>query len=178
MRFALLASAALVSAAPAAAASERDWERASDIGVWTLTAWSIGVPVATGDGAGALQAAGAVGGAYLVTTGLKEAIPSLRPDRSDDRSFPSGHTSRAFGAAVSILERRGAGEGIPALAVAGLVGLARVEARKHRWRDVLAGAAIGAGAGLLITRPLADPALAVAPWGDTTGGGASVHIAF
>ncbi|MFA9200815.1 MAG: phosphatase PAP2 family protein [Cypionkella sp.] len=177
MRFALLAPAALALAAPAAG-SERGWQRASDVGVWSLTAWSIGVPAATGDGAGALQAAGSIGGAYLVASGLKEAIPSLRPDLSDDRSFPSGHTARAFGTAVSIFERRGAAEGIPALAVAGFVGLARVEGRKHRWRDILAGAAVGTGTGLLVTRPLARRRVALAAWGDGSGAGASLSAAF
>lgn len=176
MRF-ILAAPLLLLATPAAA-SEEDWDKASDVAVLSLAAWSIGVPAVTGDGAGALQAAGSVGGAYLVTTGLKELIPSTRPDLSDDRSFPSGHSSGAFGAAVSILERRGAAEGIPALAVASFVAIARVEARKHRWRDVLVGAAIGTGSGLLITRPLADRRMAIVPWTDTTGGGASVHFAF
>lgn len=161
-----------------ASASDESWATVSDAGVAALAAWSIGVPAVTGDGAGALQAAGSVAAGYVVAQGLKEAFPSTRPDGSDNRSFPSGHAARAFGAAASILDRRGAAEGIPAMAVAAFVGLARVEARKHRWYDVLAGAAIGTGSGLLLTRPLADKRVAVAPWADSTGGGASVQMAF
>lgn len=143
-----------------------------------MAAWSIGVPTATGDGAGALQGAGSVALSYGAATILKEAIPSTRPDLSDDRSFPSGHTSAAFGAAVSILERRGAKEGVPALAIAGLVGVARVQAKRHRWLDVAAGAIVGSGAGLLLTKPRAGKRVAVIPWGDTSSAGAIVHMAF
>lgn len=170
-------AAALAVAAPAAA-SDKDWDTASTVGVGALAAWSIGVPAVTGDGQGALQAAGSIGTAYAVSTGLKEIFPEMRPDGSDNRSFPSGHTSAAFGAATSILERRGPGEGIPAIALATFVGIARVAADKHHWYDALAGAAIGTGSGLLLTRPLADRRVAIAPWIDSAGGGASVAMAF
>ncbi|GGD99807.1 phospholipid phosphatase [Tsuneonella deserti] len=175
--FAALAAASLTIAAPAHA-SDKDWDTASTVGVGALTAWAIGVPVVTGDGKGVLQATGSIGAAYAASTGLKEIFPERRPDGSDNRSFPSGHTSAAFGAAASILERRGPGEGIPALAVASFVGFARVQADKHHWYDVLAGAAIGTGSGLLLTHPLADRRVALVPWGDSTGVGASMAMAF
>jgi membrane-associated phospholipid phosphatase len=175
----LTASAALALAiASPASASDKDWDTASTIGVGALTAWSIGVPAVSGDGRGALQAAASVGAAYAVSTGLKEAFPERRPDGSDNRSFPSGHTSAAFGAAASIYERRGPAEGIPAFALATFVGFARVEARKHHWYDALAGAAVGTGSGLLLTHPLESKRMAIAPWIDSTGGGASVAMAF
>ena len=180
MRFApsaLLAASALAIAAPATA-SDKDWDTASTIGTGALAAWSIGVPAVTGDGTGALQAAGSIGVSYGIATGLKEAFPERRPDGSDNRSFPSGHTAAAFGAAASIFERRGPGEGIPAFALATFVGFARVEAHKHHWYDALAGAAIGTGSGLLLTHPLADKRMAFAPWIDSTGAGASMAMAF
>jgi membrane-associated phospholipid phosphatase len=136
------------------------------------------VPAVTGDGKGALQAAGSIGSAYAVSTGLKEAFPEDRPDHSDNRSFPCGHTAAAFGAAVSIWERRGPGEGIPAVALASFVGLARVEGHKHHWYDAVAGAAIGTSSGLLLTHPLANKHVALAPWVDSTGGGASMSMVF
>lgn len=180
MRFLLpaaLAASAFASATPALG-SDKDWDTASTIGAGALAAWSIGVPAVTGDGKGALQAAGSIGAAYAVSTGLKEAFPELRPDGSDNRSFPSGHTAAAFGAAASIYERRGAAEGIPAFALATFVGVARVEAHKHHWYDALAGAAIGTGSGLLLTHPLADKRMAFTPWIDSKGGGATVEMAF
>lgn len=168
---------ALASLSPVAA-SEKGWDTASHVGVISLSAWSIGVPAVTGDGTGAWQAAASTGVAYGMATVMKEAIPSTRPDLSDDRSFPSGHTSAAFGAAVSILERRGVREGIPAIALASFVGVARVQARRHRWTDILAGAAVGTASGLLLTKPLASKRLAIAPWADSTGGGTTIHFAF
>ena len=180
MRFwlpAAFAASALVSATPALA-SDKDWDTASTVGAGALAAWSIGVPAVTGDGKGALQAAGSIGAAYAVSTGLKEAFPEMRPDGSDNRSFPSGHTAAAFGAAARIYERRGAAEGIPAFALATFVGVARVEAHKHHWYDALAGAAIGTGSGLLLTHPLADKRMAFTPRIDSKGGGATVKMAF
>jgi membrane-associated phospholipid phosphatase len=111
-------------------------------------------------------------------------VPRERPTvhRLDDlpanASFPSGHTAAAFAAAASILERRGPAEGIPALALASFVGVARVEAHKHHWYDALAGAGIGTASGLILTHPLADKRIALAPWVDSTGGGASFDMAF
>lgn len=175
----LTASAALALAlASPASASDKDWDTASTIGAGALAAWSIGVPAVTGDGNGALQAAGSIGAAYAVSTGLKEIFPEMRPDGSDNRSFPSGHTAAAFGAAASIYERRGPGEGVPAFALATLVGVARVEAHKHHWYDAVAGAAIGTGSGLLLTHPLENRHVAFAPWIDSSGGGATVDMAF
>ena len=171
------AAIAFATTAPAAA-SEAGWDTASDIGAVVLGAWSAGVPAATGDAHGALQAGMSVGAAYAVATGLKEAFPETRPDGSDDRSFPSGHTAASFAAAATIYERRGAGEGIPAFALATLVGVSRVEARKHYWYDVVAGAAIGTASGLLLTRPLADKRVAFVPWASSTGGGATVDFVF
>ena len=180
MRFAssAMVAAAALTFASSASASDEGWDTASTVGVGALAAWSIGVPVVTGDEPGALQAAGSIASAYAVAKGLKEIFPEARPDGSDNRSFPSGHTAAAFGAAASILERRGAGEGIPALALASFVGFARVEARRHHWYDALAGAAVGTGSGLLLTRPLADKRIAFVPWIDSTGGGAHVSMAF
>lgn len=174
--FAALAPAILV-AAPVQA-SDKDWATASDVGVAALGAWALGVPVVTGDGRGALQAGLSVGAAYAVTAGLKEAFPETRPDGSDNRSFPSGHSSRAFAAAASIYNRRGPGEGIPAMALASFVGAARVAADKHYWYDVVAGAAIGTASGLILTKRLEDRRMAVIPWGDSKGAGATVAMAF
>lgn len=173
-----LAIAPLALLASPASADEGDWATASDIGVGGLVAWSLGVPLAQGDGEGALQAGVAMAAAQGVSQALKYTIDETRPDGSDRHSFPSAHTSTAFAAAASIFERRGAGEGIPALAVAGLVGLARVEAKKHHWHDALAGAAIGGASGLLMTHPGPDRRMALSAWGDTRGGGVSFAMVF
>lgn len=74
---------------------------------------------------------------------LKEVVKSTRPNGRDDKSFPSGHAGIAFAAAHHIQMKQGATWGIPAYALAGVVAWSRVDAREHRWRDVIAGGAIG-----------------------------------
>jgi len=174
----LLAAAPLALAASPAQASERDWERMSDVTVGALVVWSVGVPLVDGDEKGALQAGLSIAAAQGVTQLLKRVVPSTRPDISDRRSFPSGHTATAFAAATSIMERRGASEGIPAMALAGMTGLGRVQARKHRWSDVAVGAAIGGASGLLLTHPQGERGVTLAVWGDSKGGGFGFALSF
>ena len=93
------------------AKNEKAWATASDVGVAGLSLAALGLPIAQGDKQGAFQAAGSLGAAALITTGLKYTFPELRPDGSDRKSFPSGHTSTAFAAAASLYNRQGAGIG-------------------------------------------------------------------
>jgi membrane-associated phospholipid phosphatase len=178
-RFALsFALAAAVATSPAQAKNEKTWDTASSIGAYGLTAVAIGLPIIHKDKQGAFQAGGSVVAATLVTTGLKEAFPETRPDGSDRKSFPSGHTSLAFAAASTIYNREGASAGIPALLVATFVGVARVQADKHHWYDCVVGAGIGATAGFLITHKRPESQTAVIPWGDTQGGGVTLAMRF
>jgi membrane-associated phospholipid phosphatase len=174
-------SAALMMIAvpvPAFAGHQKSWGTVSDVGALGLTALALGLPLAKRDTNGALQAGGSVAAATLITTGLKAAFPEVRPDRSDRKSFPSGHTSMAFSAASSLFNRQGAGVGVPAIAVAALVGFARVKADKHHWYDVAAGAGIGLASGFLITNDRPDRTAVLIPWGDTKGGGISFAMRF
>jgi membrane-associated phospholipid phosphatase len=160
-----------------ALASDQGWDDAGTVGEIGLVAFSIGLPLARGDGSGALQAGGSVVAASLVTQGLKEAFPERRPDGSDNNSFPSHHTSVSFAAAASIQNRYGWEAGIPAQIVAAFVGYSRIEARKHHWYDVVAGAAIGETAGFLITSRHGSH-VQVFPWGDTQSAGVTAAMRF
>lgn len=181
-RLVLLAAApVLLASQPAHASSQDDWATASDVAVGGLLLWSVGVPAVEGDTQGALQAGASAALGFGAAEGLKQVFPEQRPDGSGNDSFPSGHTATAFAAAASILDRRGPEEGIPALALASFVGLARVEADKHHWYDVVAGAALGTGVGLVIThhKPDKDGRVAVlVPWGDTHSLGVNVAARF
>ena len=177
IRTAGVAAILALSAVTPAEASEKGWDDAGTIARDALVLAAIGVPVVKGDWEGALQGGGSVAAASVVTYGLKEAIPSVRPDGSDDKSFPSGHTSTAFAAAASLHNRYGWEVGLPAQLVAAFVGVSRVEARRHRVRDVLVGAAIGQASGFLITSRENDNVMII-PWGDTKSAGVTVAARF
>lgn len=134
------------------AASASDDLRSAATAAYVLTALaapSPGLP----EKAGGL----AVGFATLslthgATEGIKRSTGRTRPDRTDDRSFPSGHTSTASSAATLARRNlayldlapwldRGLRAGLHGIAAG--TGWARVEAEKHHVSDVLAGYALG-----------------------------------
>ena len=82
---------------------------------------------------------------------LQHFIKERRPDKSDWHSFPSDSAAVAFSAASYLQIRYGWDYGLPAYAVAAFVGYSRVEAKKHHWGDVLAGAVLGWGASEITT---------------------------
>jgi len=171
-----LAPLALGAAVPAQA-NEQDWAMTSDLAVGGLIVWSVGVPLIEGDEGGALEAGISIAAAQGIAQFLKHTVKKTRPDGSDQRSFPSGHSATAFAAASSIFERRGADEGGPALLLASLVGTSRVKARKHDWQDVLAGAAIGSASGVIFTHPK-QQGMSLNAWGSTKGGGLAFAMTF
>lgn len=174
----LIALTAAVTLAGPAVASAADWDTISTVGEIGLVTVAVAGPlIAHGDTGGSLQAAGSIGATSLITQGLKEAFPEHRPDGSNDRGFPSQHTSVSFAAAATIQNRYGWQYGLPAHAVAALVGLSRVEARKHHVHDVLVGAAIGEAAGWLITSKY-DGNVQLFPWGDTHSAGLTMDLRF
>ena len=160
--------AALAMSSPAIG-GPHDWDQASGIARDALVVAALGVPAVQGDWTGDLQAGGSMLVAGGAAYGLKRAFPEERPDHSDRRSFPSGHTSVSFSAAASLEDRYGWKAGLPAFAVATFVGVARVEARKHHWYDVVAGAAIGTGSGFLLTTKR-NSNVRLTPWADSGGG--------
>ncbi len=99
-----------------------------------------------------------------ITYLLKYTVGKERPDRSDNLSFPSGHTASLFANAAFVQRRYGWAWGGPAYALAAYVGWSRTYARKHDWWDVAAGAVIGAGSAYIYTRPFArEHKLVIAP---------------
>ena len=79
----------------------------------------------------------------VLTIGLQFATHRERPDGSNSRSFPSGHTSGAFALAAVTEVLYGPWFGVPAFALASLVGISRIDSNKHVATDVLAGALLG-----------------------------------
>ena len=94
------------------------------------------------DRQGTWQLLKSFGFGFVSVHALKQANDKLRPDASNPRSFPSGHTFAAFSGASFIHTRYGAKVGIPALVAAGFVGYSRIDGQKHFLDDVIAGASI------------------------------------
>lgn len=88
-----------------------------------------------------------VGTAYA----LKKVIHEQRPDKSDNKSFPSDTAALAFAPAQFLWDRYGWRYGLPAYLTAGLVAWSRVDQRRHHSWDVVASAAIAFGYSKLIT---------------------------
>lgn len=81
-----------------------------------------------------------------VVFSLKQTTHVMRPDGSNDHSFPSGHTATAFMTATMLTKEYGHKSpwvGIGAYAVAATTGLMRMANNKHWLSDVLTGAGIG-----------------------------------
>ena len=77
---------------------------------------------------------------------LKNTTNVTRPDGSNNKSFPSGHTATAFMAATMLTKEYGdlsPWVGIGAYSVASATGLMRVANNKHWLSDVLTGAGVG-----------------------------------
>jgi hypothetical protein len=87
----------------------------------------------------------------IVVASLKSAVGRSRPDGSDSRSFPSGHTSGAFAISTVLARRHGLRVAIPAYGLAALAAVARMEDKRHYLSDVVAGAALGVAIGQLVT---------------------------
>lgn len=116
-----------------------------------------------------------------VTYSLKHTIHEMRPDGTDNHSFPSGHTAVAFCGATTLMhEYRKVSPwiGVAGYAVATTVAVDRVRRNRHHWGGVVAGAAIGvasAEAGYWIgdiilgkgKKKKQDVSLSVAPMGMT-----------
>ncbi len=171
----LLVLVALGSASPARADSDKDWRVVSDVAVYSVLASAFIVPTIHRDWQGAGRAGLSVGVAVGVTQGLKGLIDSERPDKSDRNSFPSGHATTAFASATTLYLRYGWQVGIPAYAMATLTGVSRKVSRRHRWVDVVAGAAIGSASGWLFTTKFNDK-VQLWPWAQQDGGGVVVAM--
>lgn len=112
--------------------------------------------------------------AQTVTGVMKMTAQRTRPDGSDTRSFPSGHTSVSFASATVLQRELGWKVGIPAYAAASYVAMARIEKRKHYLSDVAFGATIGILAGRTVTIGSGEKRFAVTPM--ATAGGAGVNF--
>jgi undecaprenyl-diphosphatase len=121
-----------------------------------------------GDVTRGLRLATAIGGESILTNGIvKTFFRRVRPPSENEgplpygmrrpitSSFPSGHATSAFMAAVMLSEGSNLGPLLFALAAA--VSASRVYVRLHHASDVVAGAAFGLALGTVARRVIPDP---------------------
>ena len=157
------------------ASSTDDWEMISDIGAYGLVGVALAVPALKSDWEGFKQASYSIATATAVGLLGKSLIDEERPDKSDNNSFPSNHTANSFAAATTLNLRYGWKAGFPAYGIATLVGVGRVKAEKHYWKDVIAGAVIGSLSGWVFTDAF-DKNVQVVPWAGLNEAGLTVAI--
>ena len=91
---------------------------------------------------------------YTIVESMKHSFKEIRPDSSDNFSFPSGHTALAFtNASLLYYEYKNtniwyAGSGF---LFATATGILRIANNKHYLSDVLTGSGIGIGVGLIVS---------------------------
>ena len=165
-RWVVVALAALLTSGQTQAGTGLTWANGSDLLAVGLPALAAGAAWGQGDTEGFKQLTLTMSTTVGTAEVLKASVHSMRPDGSDNKSFPSGHTAVAF-AAVRFMDRRYGEQMTPytpwLYVAAGMTGVARVEANKHHWRDVLAGGALGWGAAQLWTQPVQGGQLSVLP---------------
>ena len=139
-------------------------ETSTDVAMFAPAAVGAGVALLKGDSKGLLQLGESLVSSVAVSYALKYTVKKERPDGSDAHSFPSNHTGFSFAGATFLQKRYGWKWGLPAFLVSGYVAWGRVYAKRHDVWDVLAGAAIGVGSGLLFTTPFAkEHGLVISP---------------
>lgn len=104
------------------------------------------------------------------TYAIKFATDRTRPN-GDPRSFPSGHASNSFAAAVVLQEHYGWKIGLPAFLAAGYTGISRITANQHWASDVVFGAAVGVASGRVATIRVRNTKVSMAPLAVPGGGG-------
>jgi hypothetical protein len=111
-----------------------------------------------------------------VTHVMKRVARRTRPDESNKKSFPSGHTSGAFATATVFQKHYGWKVGIAAYSIAGYIGASRIAENKHYLTDLVFGAAVGIAAGRTVTFGKGQTQFELAPLAAPGGGGIHVTI--
>ncbi len=107
------------------------------------------------------------------TYALKVAVDRTRPN-GEPRSFPSGHASATFAAAMVLENHYGWKVGVPAFGAATYTALSRLTDDKHWASDVMFGAFLGMASGRTVTLHLRTARVTVAPL--TAPGAVGVHV--
>ena len=105
---------------------------------------------------------------------LKFTVQRERPDGSDSKSFPSGHSASMFATATVLQRYYGWKVGAPAYALGGYVALARMAWNRHHATDVVMGAGFGIASARTVTMTMNKTRFAVGVQPQV--GGASINF--
>ncbi|MBP5571524.1 MAG: phosphatase PAP2 family protein [Bacteroidales bacterium] len=111
--------------------------------VFDLGAEYLGIEAEHGVVDRAVACAVGYGSMFILTQGLKSLVREQRPDGSNYRSFPSGHTAAAMTGAELVRQDYGWGLGGVFYVGGAAVACGRVIHNRHWWWDTVAGAGIG-----------------------------------
>ncbi len=143
-RLAALAVAA-TACLPGLANASSSEQRVGDQLSLVLPIGMLATELVRGDHEGAWQLVQTFALTTATTEVLKHQTKVTRPDGSNDLSFPSGHAARAFSVAAYARKRHGIENAWPLYLAATYVGHTRVDARRHRWSDVVGSALLAEG---------------------------------
>ncbi len=110
----------------------------------------------------------------VMVQSLKYTVRRDRPDHSNNKSFPSGHSASAFATATVLQRYYGWKVGVPAYALGSYVALARMSWNRHHASDVVMGAGFGIAAARTVTMEMAKSKFSVGVQPQV--GGASVNF--
>lgn len=105
---------------------------------------------------------------------LKYTVQRDRPDHSNNKSFPSGHSASAFATATVLHRYYGWKVSGPAYALGSYVALARMSWNRHHATDVVMGAGFGIASARTVTMQMAKSKFNVGVQPQT--GGASINF--
>ena len=158
---------ALLACVPFAASADDDYsslELSGDIITAIVPAAAYWMIKSRDDDPGEGQFLRSVGASLVLNTtlrvGLNKTSFGTRPNGSP-YGFPSGHVAFLTSSAAFLQDRYGWRYGLPAYALTGYVAWIRVDTDHHRWRDVIAGAALSYGVSKLFVTP--EKAIRLAP---------------
>lgn len=119
-------------------------QKIGDLMMVMSPAYALGMTVMAEDWTGTLQLAELLTLNQIAVEGIKALELEERPNGSDMRSFPSGHSAGAFSGAMFVHKRYGWKPALIPYAMSLITGWSRVHVQAHYWHDVAAGAAVSA----------------------------------
>lgn len=175
-----LALLVMASLWPRPAAAVYSWEEtAADVVTAFVPLGAMGLAHYKGDKEGRRQLFWSAVTSTTINTALRLAFNDTeygeRPN-GHPYGFPSGHTSFTTAGAAFLQERYGYRWGVPAHLLSAYVAYVRVETDHHRWRDVIAAAALSYTVSRFMVTPY-EETVAVAPL-ITEDGALGVQLAY